>query len=59
MVRLDRTLHDIEDAARDIRLAGAHFGKLIGGFAAILQNGNDTTSSQLMEMLGVSRTKLN
>lgn len=35
MVRLDRTVHDIEDAARDIRLAGAHFGKLIGGFVHI------------------------
>ena len=40
-------------------MAGEHFGKLIGGFAAILQNGDDTTGSQLMEMLGVTRTKLN
>lgn len=44
---------------RDIRMAGEHFGKLIGGFAAILQNGNDTTGDQLLDMLGVSRTKLN
>lgn len=44
---------------RDIRLSGEHFGKLIAGFAAILQKNDDTTGDQLMDMLGVSREKLN
>lgn len=53
------TADETKRTPRDMTLAGEHFGKLIGGFAAILQNGDDTTGSQLMEMLGVTRTKLN
>lgn len=44
---------------RDIRLSGEHFGKLIGGFVAILHQNNDTTGDQLMDILGVEREKLN
>ncbi|WP_426387591.1 hypothetical protein [Sphingobium sp. R-21] len=53
------TADDVQQTPRDMRLSGEHFGKMIGGFASILKNGDDTTGTQLMAMLGVSKTKLN
>lgn len=53
------TADDDQQTPRDMRLSGEHFGKMIGGFAAILKNGDDTTGTQLMAMLGVTKTKLN
>ena len=53
------TADDTKRTPRDIRVAGEYFGKLIGGFATILHDGEDRTGSQLLDMLGVMPTKLN
>lgn len=53
------TADESKATPRDVRLSAEHYGKMIGGFASILKNGDDNTGSQLLDMLGVSRTKLN
>ena len=50
---------DSKTTPRDLRLAGEHYGKMIAGFAGILNEGRDTTGAQLLSMMGLESTKLN
>ncbi|WP_278987261.1 hypothetical protein [Sphingobium yanoikuyae] len=50
---------DSKNTPRDIRMAGEQIGKMVGGFATILREGNDTTGAQMLGLLGLGTAKVN